>query len=241
MQPRVEVRQAVILAAGLGTRMLPLTKAIPKALLPLGMKPAIHRLVEECISSGVDDIVIVVSAHSRVKDYFSRAQWLYEHIREKRDKQALRNLKALDRLKPLLRFVVQEPLLGEVHALSKALPSLKRAPFAVLFSDNLFRGRLPATLEAIRLFRRHGKHVKSNGRYVFHASIMDSLKRLPYKSAYQDNPRGIDFVWVFDQLTEGQDYLETLASGRRYNIGDAHAYFTAFPAFARDFKARKTE
>ncbi len=210
--------------------MMPLTKTTPKALLPLGNKPAIHWLVEECRSSGIKDIIIVVSAHSPVKDYFARNQWLYDQLKEKNDR---RELRALHRLQEFgVRFVAQEPLLGEVHALSKALPLLRRAPFAVLFCDNLFLGPQPAVKEAIQLFRKHGRHVKSNGRYVFDYSIVSLLKSLDFKDACLDSERGIDFVQVFDRLREGVDYLERFAASKRYNIGDLHSYFEAFKVFA---------
>ncbi|MBS3062762.1 MAG: NTP transferase domain-containing protein [Candidatus Diapherotrites archaeon] len=228
-----EITQAVILAAGLGTRMLPLTKVMPKALLPLGMKPAIHWLVEECLSSGIKDLVIVVSAHSPVKDYFLKDQWLYDHLRDKKSRAELRALRQLDHFKGI-RFAVQEPLLGEAHALSKALPLLRRGPFAVLFCDNLFKARVPATLQVTRLFQRHRMHVKSNGRYAFDYSIAGLLKALPFQEFYQSSKRGMDLAWVFDQLQEGSQFIEKFVAGKRYNIGNPKQYARAFSVFSRE-------
>jgi len=225
------VTQAVILAAGLGTRVLPLTKSIPKALLPLGAKPAIHWLVEECLASGIKDLVIVNAPHSPVVGYFQRDQWLYDHLRAKGNRAELRVLQALDRLR--LKFVVQDPLLGEVHALTKALPYLRRnAPFGVLFSDNLFTGRKPALREAIDLFRKHGMQVKGNGRYIFDASSVPLIRSFDFADHYRKDQRGVTLGQVFDSLAEGKDFMEQFASACRHNTGDLASYFRAFNVFA---------
>ena len=70
------IRKAVVPVAGLGTRMLPLTRSVPKEMLPLGRKPAIHRVVDELAAAGIDRILFVTASHKQsIEEYFERGGW----------------------------------------------------------------------------------------------------------------------------------------------------------------------
>ncbi|MDI3476116.1 MAG: UTP--glucose-phosphate uridylyltransferase, partial [Thermococcaceae archaeon] len=80
----MKIRKAVIPAAGLGTRMLPITKSMPKEMLPIVDKPVIHYVVEEAIRAGIDDILIITGKGKRaIEDYFDRSFELEYYLREK--------------------------------------------------------------------------------------------------------------------------------------------------------------
>ena len=85
----MKVKKAVILAAGLGTRMLPATKSVPKELIPIVDKPALQYLVEECVKSGIEDIMIVISrGKTLIEDHFDRSPELEDRLREGGAKKA---------------------------------------------------------------------------------------------------------------------------------------------------------
>ena len=85
----MKVKKAVILAAGLGTRMLPATKSVPKELIPIVDKPALQYLVEECVKSGIEDIMIVISrGKTLIEDHFDRPPELEDRLREGGAKKA---------------------------------------------------------------------------------------------------------------------------------------------------------
>ena len=78
----MKVKKAVILAAGLGTRMLPATKSVPKELIPIVDKPALQYLVEECVKSGIEDIMIVISrGKTLIEDHFDRSPELEDRLK----------------------------------------------------------------------------------------------------------------------------------------------------------------
>src|SRR5512135_565285 len=91
--------KAIIPAAGLGTRFLPVTKAQPKEMLPVVDKPAIQYVVEEAVASGVDDILIITGRGKRaIEDHFDRAFELEHHLREKGRGELLAALEAVTEL-----------------------------------------------------------------------------------------------------------------------------------------------
>jgi len=136
----VPVRKAVIPAAGLGTRILPATKAIPKELLALVDRPMIQYVVEEAAGAGIEDVVIVTSPGKQaLVDHFSPAPEL-EQALERKGKQTL--LDAVHATTDIARvtFVTQDEPLGLGHAVLCARDAVGAEPFAVLLPDELFFG-----------------------------------------------------------------------------------------------------
>lgn len=145
------VRKAIIPAAGYGTRFLPITKGIPKEMLPIVDKPAIQYIVEEVIDAGIDDIVIVVSNNKQaVKNYFSYSE-IYDNLK---DKTLLRSVeKILDTAK--IRFVLQEPMRGNGDAVLVAKKEIGDEPFAVVFGDDVvYNDGLSATAQLTAAFEK---------------------------------------------------------------------------------------
>ncbi len=131
------VTTAVIPAAGLGTRFLPASKAIPKEMIPVVDKPAIQYIVEEAVSAGIDDILIIVSdGKASIGDHFDRLGGL-EAALEAKDKTAeLEMVRELAELADI-HFVRQGVAKGLGHAIGVARKHVRDRPFAVMLGDDL--------------------------------------------------------------------------------------------------------
>lgn len=146
----MDVRKAVIPAAGLGTRFLPVTKAVPKELLPVIDRPSIQYVIEEAIESGIEHIVLVVSrGKTALQDYFDRHGELEETLRAKGDPAA----ESLERLWGMCQFssVRQAEAKGLGHAVLCAAHVVGDDPFAVLLPDDLIMSSTPALGQLIQV------------------------------------------------------------------------------------------
>src|SRR5215831_19471078 len=153
------VTKAVIPVAGLGTRFLPATKAIPKEMLPVVDKPAIQYVVEEAVSAGLDDILLVTGRNKRpLEDHFDRAYELEEALIAKGDEGRLASVRHSAEL-GTVHYVRQGDPLGLGHAVLCAAQHVGNEPFAVLLGDDLIDPRDPllATMTAAR--ESHGGSV----------------------------------------------------------------------------------
>ena len=157
------IKKAVIPVAGLGTRMLPATKAIPKEMLPLVDKPLIQYVVNECIAAGIKQIVLVThSSKNSIENHFDKSFEL-ESILEKRVKrQLLEDVQNICPKDVTIMHVRQGEAKGLGHAVLCALPVVGEEPFAVVLPDvlideydsNLKKDNLA---EMVQLFERTGR------------------------------------------------------------------------------------
>ena len=139
----MKVRKAVVLAAGLGTRMLPASKVIPKEILPVVDKPAIQMVVEEAVASGIDEIILVLSpGRTTVHDHFKPAEELERHLEQRGKLEILELLRETNRL---ARFTLawQDQPLGLGHAVLQARDAVGNEPFAALLPDDIFDSARP--------------------------------------------------------------------------------------------------
>ena len=129
------VRKAVIPAAGLGTRFLPFSKAVPKEMLPVVDRPVIQYVIEEAVDAGIDDILIVTSRHKKVlEDHFDRLHEIEAALEAKGKHEDAAELKALAEIAQL-HFVRQGEALGLGHAIGTARNHVGNEPFVVLLGD----------------------------------------------------------------------------------------------------------
>src|SRR3954449_12000861 len=136
------VPKAVIPAAGLGTRFLPVTKAQPKEMLPVVDKPAIQYVVEEAARAGIDDIPILNRRGKRsLEDHFDRNIELELELEDRGKTDALTEIKALSDL-AAIHFIRQGEALGLGHAVSMAARHVGDQPFVVLLGDDLIDERV---------------------------------------------------------------------------------------------------
>ena len=153
------VRKAVIPAAGLGTRFLPVTKSMPKEMLPIIDKPVIHYVVEEAFESGIDDILIITGRGKRaIEDYFDDAPELRMHLARHGRDQQLRDLDAIVRFGGI-HFIRQREPRGLGDAVLSAEKHCGDEPFAVLLGDDIMKDHIPCTRQLIDVFEKTGSSV----------------------------------------------------------------------------------
>ena len=139
----MKVRKAVIPAAGLGTRMLPATKTVPKEMLPLVDKPVIQYIIEEAVDAGIEDILIITNrSKSAMDDYFDYYPELETRLNQAgKDKELSEVRRAADLAN--IFYVRQKETKGLGHAIYRARRFVGDEPFAVLLGDDIMRARRP--------------------------------------------------------------------------------------------------
>jgi len=142
-KPVKQVRHAVIPAAGLGTRFLPATKAVPKEMLPIVDRPTIQYVVEEVVRSGLEKVVLVTSPDKGdIEGHFTHNARLEQHLRES---GKLKELQMVEEIAEMVSVasVRQENPMGLGHAVLVTESLLAEEPFAVLLGDDIFSGDVP--------------------------------------------------------------------------------------------------
>jgi UTP--glucose-1-phosphate uridylyltransferase len=151
----VKVRKAVIPAAGLGTRFLPVTKAQPKEMLPVVDKPAIQYVIEEAVRAGLDDILIVTGRGKQaIEDHFDRSAELEGLLTSKGDEDKLELVRAISDMAEV-HYIRQKEPLGLGHAVGLAERHVGDAPFAVLLGDDLIDESEKLLAQLIDAYERH--------------------------------------------------------------------------------------
>jgi UTP--glucose-1-phosphate uridylyltransferase len=151
-----KVRKAVLPAAGLGTRFLPATKAQPKEMLTVVDKPQIQYVVEECVASGIEHVIIVTGkGKNSIEDHFDNAPVL-EHFLENKGKKELAEMVRRISNMAQVSYTRQKEPLGLGHAVLVAKDLVGDEPFAVLLGDVLIPGENPATKQLIDVYEATG-------------------------------------------------------------------------------------
>jgi UTP--glucose-1-phosphate uridylyltransferase len=158
-KPAKPVTKAVIPAAGLGTRFLPATKAVPKELLPLVDKPALEYIVEEASRVGLDDVLMITArSKTAIEDHFDRVPEIEAALEKKGDDERLARVKASSELGQI-HFVRQGEAKGLGHAVLVAAEHVGDEPFAVLLGDDVVDERDPLLEQMIAEQQTHGGSV----------------------------------------------------------------------------------
>ncbi|MFG3259459.1 UTP--glucose-1-phosphate uridylyltransferase GalU [Streptomyces sp. NPDC048172] len=153
------ISKAVIPAAGLGTRFLPATKSTPKEMLPVVDKPAIQYVVEEAVTAGLPDVLMVTGRNKRpLEDHFDRNYELEQVLRDKGDEAKLAKVEESSAL-ATMHYVRQGDPKGLGHAVLCAEPHVGDQPFAVLLGDDLIDPRDPLLARMIEVQQEHGGSV----------------------------------------------------------------------------------
>ncbi len=165
------VRKAVFPAAGLGTRFLPATKAIPKEMLPLVDKPLIQYTVEEAKNSGLEEMVIVTGmGKAAIEDHFDTSIELEVMLR---DRDKTEQLEMIEQISGLVNFAYtrQKKPLGLGHAIQITRNIVGNEPFAVFLGDDIIDARVPAMKQMLRVYDKYA------------ASVI-AVQRVPKKEAH---------------------------------------------------------
>ena len=155
----MEIRKAVIPAAGLGTRFLPTSKAVPKELLPILDKPMIQYGVEEAAAAGIEHVIIVTSPGKEpLENYFRRDPELERLLIEGGSQDLLDKVRKVSSL-ARISFVIQEQPLGLGHAVLTAADEVGEEPFVVILPDDVIWHSEGATQQMLRIFGRYAASV----------------------------------------------------------------------------------
>ncbi|MDK2812979.1 MAG: UTP--glucose-phosphate uridylyltransferase [Clostridiales bacterium] len=153
----MKVRKAVIPAAGLGTRVLPATKAMPKEMLPIVDKPAIQYIVEEAVAAGIEDILIITGRNKEIiEDHFDRSPELEANLAHAHKDEMLSECIEIANLANI-SYIRQRETKGLGHAISKARSFTGDEPFVVLYGDDVIMGKDPVAAQLIRAYETYGK------------------------------------------------------------------------------------
>ena len=147
----MKVKKAIIPAAGMGTRFLPATKAMPKEMLPIIDRPTIEYIVEEAILSGIEDIIIVTGKGKRaIEDHFDRNFELEQNLKEKGKHDLLEKVNKSSNVN--IHYIRQKEPKGLGHAIWCARKFIGNEPFAVLLGDDIVKADTPCIKQLINLF-----------------------------------------------------------------------------------------
>ena len=132
------IKQAIIPLAGLGTRLLPLTSVIPKELLPINGKPGIEYILDECIKSGITEVILIISKKKKsIKNYFYKDEFYKKLINKKKDIKIKAEYKKIKKYKKMLKFVYQNSPRGTGDAVLRCRNLIKSKYFLMLMPDDL--------------------------------------------------------------------------------------------------------
>ena len=155
MNPSSKIRKAVIPAAGLGTRFLPATKAVPKEMLPVAGRPLIQYAVEEAVASGLETIILVTSDSKRLfAEHFRRDTRLENLLRERGKIEDAELIRRVAELAEICTICQVQPL-GLADAVRTAQPLVGNEPFALILPDVLIDSEKPCIRQLIECYERH--------------------------------------------------------------------------------------
>jgi UTP--glucose-1-phosphate uridylyltransferase len=153
------VRKAVIPAAGLGTRFLPVTKAQPKEMLPVIDTPTIQYVVQEAVDSGIDDILIISGKGKRaIEDHFDRLTELEILLKNKEDRKSYHEIRRIGEMANI-HYIRQKELNGLGDAIRYARQHTSNEPFVVLLGDTIIDSVIPVTQHLIDVYNQYRQSV----------------------------------------------------------------------------------
>ena len=186
------VRKAVLPVAGLGTRMLPATKAIPKEMLPVVDKPLIQYAVEEAVAAGITDLIFVTGRHKRaIEDHFDSAPEMEAELARKGKIELLEIVQGILPANVSCIYIRQSAPLGLGHAVLTAAPIVGDEPFAVLLADDLLDADRPVIGQLIDAALTH-QEVKHR-QMVTIGRVFGRLREACVRSGQQVHPGRIPF------------------------------------------------
>jgi UTP--glucose-1-phosphate uridylyltransferase len=228
---RKRVRKAVLPVAGLGTRFLPATKAMPKEMLPVVDKPLIQYAVEECIKSNIENIIFVTGRRKNaIEDHFDSAPELERFLEERGKPQQAQMVRAISGGLHF-SYTRQSEALGLGHAVLCARELVGDEPFAVLLGDVIMDGNVPATRSLVEIYEATGigaiavEEVPRENLHLY--GIVDAapanlpnlngrllrIKNLVEKPAADQAPSNLGVTGRYVLPPEIFDYLEKTAPG----------------------------
>ena len=152
----IEIKKVIIPIAGVATRFLPLSKVVPKDILPIADIPSIQYLIKEAKDAGIEEVIFVLNPNNKkVLDYVKPSPKLEKTLKENNKADILEDMKDLDELFSGLKFssVIQKEPLGDGHAILQAVKLVKDEPVAVMFGDDIISSKIPALEQLAQVFK----------------------------------------------------------------------------------------
>jgi len=168
------ITKVIIPAAGLGTRFLPQTKAMPKEMLPVVDKPVIQYVVEEAVASGIKDVIIITGWQKRaIEDHFDRSLELEKYLKEKGKERELTEIKRIAELANFIYIRQKGSVYGNAIPVLTAQPAINNEDFAVLWGDEFIYAEPPRLAQMMEVYKKYKGAVISAVRI----ETKDSLSR----------------------------------------------------------------
>ncbi len=150
------IKKVIIPAAGLGTRFLPQTKAMPKEMLPVVDKPVIQYVVEEAAASGIKDVIIITGWQKRaIEDHFDRSIELEKYLKEKGKEKELTEIKRIAELANFIYIRQKGEVYGNAIPILTAEPAIGQEDFAVLWGDEFIYAEPPRLAQMIEVYKKY--------------------------------------------------------------------------------------
>jgi len=227
----MKVRKAVITAAGWGTRFLPITRSQPKEMLPVVNKPLIQYSVEEAISSGIEQIILITALGKRaIEDYFDRSFDLEYVLEQKGETKLLQEMRELSSLVDIC-YIRQKEQLGLGHAILTAKNVVADEPFAVLLPDDIIDSRVPVLKQMIEVYEQYKTNViaikRVSNRETIKYGIIEPKRvsghihqvlGLTEKPEPQEAPSNLGIVGRYILMPQIFDVLEVTPPGKNQEI-----------------------
>ena len=250
----MKVRKAIIPAAGLGTRFLPATKAMPKEMLPIVDKPTIQYIVEEAINAGIEDILIVTGKGKRaIEDHFDNSFELEQNLLSKGKVELLSEVQKPSNVD--IHYIRQKEPKGLGHAIWCARKFIGNEPFAVLLGDDIVQSETPCLKQMMNQFDRFSSSIfgvqSVNPNEVSRYGIVDgkeinnklyTIKALVEKPAVEEAPSNLAIMGRYILTPRIFDILQNQApgAGGEIQLTDAIATLNQFEAvYAYEFEGKR--
>ena len=231
------ITKAVIPAAGLGTRFLPVTKSMPKEMLPIIDKPIIQFVIEEAIISGIEDIIIITGRGKRaIEDFFDTSPELESHLFQNKKYELLRELKDISSLVDI-HYIRQKEPKGLGDAVLMAEKHVGDEPFAVLLGDDIIKGDTPCIKQLMDVYQKYensnsviaveevkNKNVSKYGIIKIRGKEIDldksvyRIEDIIEKPSLEEAPSNIGTVGRYVLTPEIFDYIKKTLPGRGNEI-----------------------
>ena len=227
-----KIRKAVIPVAGMGTRFLPATKAVAKEMLPIIDKPTIQYIIEECVQSGIEEILLITSPYKKnIEDHFDQSFELEARLERSNKLEQLELVKNISKMCKIYYIRQGEPL-GSGHAIKLAKSFIGDEPFAVLYGDDLMKYETPVLKQLINIYEEKDCNVigaeEVDRSIVYKYGIIEFEKDTKIKSIIEkpsienapSNIAGLGRYIVKPEIFEELDNLGRGANGE-YQFTDA--------------------
>ena len=227
-----KIKKAVIPVAGMGTRFLPATKAVAKEMLPIIDKPTLQYIIEECVASGIEEILLITSPYKKnIEDHFDQSFELEKRLEKSGKLEQLEMVRNISKLCKFYYIRQGEPL-GSGHAIKLAKSFIGNEPFAVLYGDDLMKYETPVLKQLIDIYEEKDCNVigvqEVDKSLVHKYGIIEfdedeKIKSIIEKPSIENAPSNIAGLGRYIVKPEIFDELETLTPSKNgeYQFTDA--------------------